>query len=106
VLALESARHPVLTASLAARLAEVGRLQGLGILRTRPDRPPVSAANSAHRVAGLFDSWEVPDLTAVSGPIMLVDAITDTGWTFTVAAHALRAAGADAVLPFALATPT
>ncbi|MBF6300642.1 ATP-dependent DNA helicase RecQ [Nocardia amamiensis] len=106
VLALESGRHPVLTASLAARLAEVGRLRDLGTLRTRPDRRLVSAANSAHRVAGLFDSWEVPDLTAISGPILLVDASTDTGWTFTVAAHALRAAGADAVLPFALATVT
>ncbi|WP_330232425.1 DEAD/DEAH box helicase [Nocardia sp. NBC_00508] len=106
VLALESARHPVLTASLAARLAEIGRLRDLGTLHTRPDRPPVSAANSAHRVAGLFDSWELPDLTAVPGPILLVNATTDTGWTFTVAAHALRAAGADAVLPFALATPT
>ncbi len=106
VLALESPRYPVLTATLAARLAEVGRLHDLGTLRTRPGRPPVSAANSAHRVAGLFDSWEIPDLTQVSGPILLVDTVTDTGWTFTVAAHALRAAGADAILPFALATPT
>ncbi len=106
VLALESARHPVLTASLAARLAEVGRLRDLGTLATRPDRPPVSAANSAHRVAGLHDSWLVPDLTGVDGPILLVDALTDTGWTFTVAAHALRTAGAAAVLPFALASVT
>ncbi|WP_069166724.1 RecQ family ATP-dependent DNA helicase [Nocardia altamirensis] len=106
VMALESARYPVLTATLAARLAEVGRLQDLGTMPTRADRPPVSAANSAHRVAGLFDSWEVPDLTHVDGPILLVDSLSDTGWTLTVAAHALRAAGADAVLPFALASVT
>ncbi|WP_278262881.1 ATP-dependent DNA helicase RecQ [Nocardia sp. AG03] len=106
VLALESPRHPQLTASLAARLARVGKLDDLGTLRVRPDRPPVSAANSAHRVAGLFDYWEVPDLSGVAGPILLVDTLTDTGWTMTVAAHALRTSGADAVLPFALATPT
>ncbi|MET7767338.1 DEAD/DEAH box helicase [Nocardia sp. NPDC005366] len=106
VLALESPTHPVLTATLAARLAEVGRLRDLGTVPTRPGRPPVSAANSAHRVAALFDSWEVPDLTAIDGPILLVDALTDTGWTLTLAAHALRTAGADAVLPFALATVT
>ncbi|GAA5068751.1 RecQ family ATP-dependent DNA helicase [Nocardia callitridis] len=106
VLAFASPRYPVLTATLAARLAEVGRLDDLGTLYPRPDHPPVSAANSAHRVAGLFDSWEVPDLTHISGPILLVDTVTDTGWTMTVAAHALRASGADAVLPFALATPT
>ncbi|WP_433680142.1 RecQ family ATP-dependent DNA helicase [Nocardia sp. CA-119907] len=106
VMALESHRHPVLTATLAARLAEVGRLRDLGTLRLRPDRPPVSAANSAHRVAGLFDSWLIPDPISVDGPILLVDARSDTGWTLTVAAHALRNAGAPAVLPFALATQT
>jgi ATP-dependent DNA helicase RecQ len=106
VMALESPRYPVLTATFAARLAEVGRLRDLGTLQTRPDSPPVSAANSAHRVAGLHDSWLIPDLNSVDGPILLVDAITDTGWTMTLAAHTLRAAGAPAVLPFALATPT
>ncbi|MGY4100037.1 RecQ family ATP-dependent DNA helicase [Nocardia sp. R16R-3T] len=106
VMALESHRYPVLTATLAARLAEVGRLRDLGTLQLRPDRPPVSAANSAHRVAGLFDSWLIPDLSSADGPILLVDALSDTGWTLTVAAHALRNAGAPAVLPFTLATQT
>ncbi|MFI1913583.1 RecQ family ATP-dependent DNA helicase [Nocardia sp. NPDC020380] len=105
VLALESPRHPLLTRSLAARLAEVGRLRDLGVLPLRPDLPPISAANSALRVAALHNAWDTPDLTDIEGPILLVDALTDTGWTFTMAARALRAAGADAVLPFALATP-
>ncbi|WP_375154840.1 RecQ family ATP-dependent DNA helicase [Nocardia cyriacigeorgica] len=106
VLALESPTHPVLTASLATRLAEIGKLRDLGTMRVRPDRPPVSAVNSAHRVAALHDLWELPDLGPIDGPILLVDALTDTGWTFTAAAHQLRKAGAPAVLPFALATPT
>ncbi|MFH5207158.1 RecQ family ATP-dependent DNA helicase [Antrihabitans sp. NCIMB 15449] len=105
VLALESPTHPILVASLAAKLAEIGRLNDLGVLRERPDHPPVSAANSAYRVAGLVGAWDVPDFSGVDGPILLVDALTDTGWTFTVAARELRAAGADAVLPLALATP-
>lgn len=96
----------LLTTSLAARLAEIGRLRDLGILHLRPDLPPISAVNSAHRVAALNNAWETPDLTDVQGPILLVDALTDTGWTFTMAARALRAAGADAILPFALATPS
>ncbi|MBH0777169.1 RecQ family ATP-dependent DNA helicase [Nocardia bovistercoris] len=106
VLALESPTHPVLTATLAARLAEVGRLTDLGTLPRRPDRPPVSAANSAHRVAALHDSWEIPDLSPATGPILLVDSLTDTGWTFTVATHTLRTAGAPPILPFALASVT
>jgi ATP-dependent DNA helicase RecQ len=105
VLALESPGHDQLVESLAARLGQVGRLADLGVMRRRPGLPEVSAANSAYRVAGLIDSWDVPDLSAVEGPILLVDALTDTGWTFTLAARALRQAGASAVLPFALATP-
>ncbi|MBF6331575.1 RecQ family ATP-dependent DNA helicase [Nocardia transvalensis] len=106
VMALESPTHPHLTADLAARLARIGRLRDLGILYARPDRPPVSAANSAHRVAALFDYWQTPDLPDIDGPVLLVDARTDTGWTLTLAARTLRLAGAPAVLPFALATPT
>lgn len=105
VLAMPSTTHPVLLTTLAERLAALGRLHNLGTLHRRPDLPPVSAANSAHRVAALHDSWQVPDLSSTTGPILLVDAITDTGWTFTVAARTLRRAGASAVLPFALATP-
>jgi ATP-dependent DNA helicase RecQ len=35
-------------------------------------------------------------------PVLLVDEFVDTGWTMTVAARALRRAGAVSVLPFAL----
>jgi ATP-dependent DNA helicase RecQ len=45
-----------------------------------------------------------PELPALDGPVLLVDDRVDTGWTLTVAARALRHAGAPAVLPFALAT--
>lgn len=106
VMAMESPTHPVLSASLAEALAKVGRLENLGVLRRRPGHPPVSAANSAYRVAGLVDSWETPEnLEESTGPILLVDAVTDTGWTLTLAARTLRRAGSQAVLPFALASP-
>ncbi|MBL1078526.1 ATP-dependent DNA helicase RecQ [Nocardia sp. 2] len=106
VMAMDAATHPILAASLAARLAQVGRLRDLGVLRLRPELPPVSAANSAHRVAALHNAWETPHLTDLDGPILLVDSLTDSGWTLTMAARTLRAAGALAVLPFALATPS
>lgn len=105
VIALESSTHPMLVRSIAGELARIGRLDDLGTLALRPDHPRVTAANSAFRVAALVDSWLVPDLSGVSGPILLVDLVTDTGWTFTCASSALRGAGADTVLPFALATP-
>jgi ATP-dependent DNA helicase RecQ len=103
VLGLDSATHPVLIRSTTRRLAELGRLTDLGTLHYRPDRRPVTAANSAYRVAALADSWEAPDLGALAGPVLLVDDFTDTGWTLTMAARHVRAAGAPEVLPFALA---
>ncbi|AOW92958.1 recombinase RecQ [Rhodococcus sp. WMMA185] len=103
VIAVESATHPMLAASLADQLADVGRLHHLGVLRLRPGHPPVSAANSAHRVAGLVDAWEAPHVADETGPVLLVDTVTDTGWTLTMAARTLRAAGVASVLPFALA---
>ncbi|AQA25477.1 ATP-dependent DNA helicase, RecQ family protein [Rhodococcus sp. MTM3W5.2] len=104
VMALESATRPQLISSLADRLATVGRLRNLGVLTRNPERPPVSAANSAYRVAGLTGAWLAPDLRDADGPILLLDDLADTGWTLTMAARELRAAGAPAVLPFALAS--
>ena len=40
---------------------QLGRLTDLGTLRYAPQRRPVTAANSAYRVAALHDSWESPD---------------------------------------------
>ncbi|BBX68172.1 ATP-dependent DNA helicase RecQ [Mycolicibacterium psychrotolerans] len=104
VMALDSETHPVLIASLRSRLAELGRLTDLGTLRYAPGRRPATAANSAYRVAALNGAWSAPDpLPAGAGPVLLVDDLADTGWTLTMAARVVRAAGADDVLPFALA---
>ncbi|TDO14358.1 ATP-dependent DNA helicase RecQ [Mycobacterium sp. BK086] len=103
VLALDSATHPVLIASLARELARLGRLTDLGVLRYAVGHRPVSAANSAYRVAALNGAWSVPDLAAAGGPVLLVDDLTDTGWTLTMAARVVKEAGAPAVLPLALA---
>ncbi|MFF0814413.1 DEAD/DEAH box helicase [Rhodococcus sp. NPDC003318] len=105
VMGLESSSRPRLVSSLAARLAEVGRLTDLGTLGRTPGHPPVSAVNSAYRVAGLAGAFTAPDLRGVDGPVLLVDDLWDTGWTMTMAARTLVTAGAPAVLPFALAIP-
>lgn len=104
VMGLDSDRRSLLIGSVVDRLAELGRLTNLGILRYAPTRRPVTAANSAYRVAALQGSWDVPDLCGVSGPVLLVDDLIDSGWTMTMAAVDLRKAGASAVLPFALAS--
>jgi ATP-dependent DNA helicase RecQ len=65
-------------------------------------------SNSVQRLAAVHDAFAVPpDLAAavarLSGPVLLVDDVIDSGWTVTVATRLLRKAGAPAVLPFALA---
>jgi ATP-dependent DNA helicase RecQ len=107
VMALDSDSHPVLISSLARSLARLGRLADLGTLQYAPERRRVTAANSAYRVAALHGSWLSPDPAAVKaagGPVLLVDDLSDSGWTLTMAARVVRAAGAPDVLPFALAS--
>ncbi|MCV7346837.1 RecQ family ATP-dependent DNA helicase [Mycolicibacterium rhodesiae] len=106
VMGLDSSTHPILIRSLVDRLGQAGRLTNLGTLHYRPTRRPVTAMNSAYRVAALHDAWQEPDFTAlqqVPQTVLLVDDVTDTGWTLTTAARCLRHAGVSAVLPFALA---
>jgi ATP-dependent DNA helicase RecQ len=104
VMGLDSETRPVLIGSVVEALARVGRLTDLGTLRYRPGRSRVAAVNSAYRVSALSDAWVAPDLAGVGGPVLLIDDLTDTGWTLTMAARVLRRSGADDVLPFALAS--
>ena len=109
VAAMPSRRRPQLVAGLAARLAAMGRLDDLGSLDLI-DGGPVGEAggNSAFRLAGVYGRIGVSPalaerLAGLAGPVLLVDDLVDSRWTLTVAGAALRAAGAPAVLPFALA---
>ncbi len=55
------------------------------------------------RLSGLWDRFDATGLEIPPGPVLLVDDLADSRWTLTVAARELRLAGAEAVLPFALA---
>ncbi|WP_134663036.1 MULTISPECIES: RecQ family ATP-dependent DNA helicase [Amycolatopsis] len=107
VVAIPSATRPQLVDSLALRLSAIGRLDYLGELASAG--PPPRQANSAQRLADLWRRLSLPEDVAASvaqtrGPVLLVDDLIDTGWTMTLAARLLRRAGAEGVLPFALAT--
>jgi ATP-dependent DNA helicase RecQ len=133
VVSLPSRSRPQLIASLAARIAEIGRMPYLGALGYAGAAPaPAGAAaagpaagpggpagpastvraarqqNSAQRLHAVWGSLAVPDpirrdLPGLGGPVLLVDDQVDSGWTMTVAAMLLRQAGATAVLPLTLA---
>ena len=95
--------------TLARRIGELGRLPVQAALdRVRPGRPQAEMANSAHRCGNVWGAFAVDGQAFAggglpAGPVLLVDDTYDSGWTMTVAAWLLRQAGADAVLPLALA---
>ncbi len=110
VVALPSLTRPRLVDTLAREIAAIGRMPFLGSLAyTGPDGAHAARrSNSAQRLRALSDALAVPDelagaLAGPSGPLLLVDDRTDSGWTLAVAARLLRRAGGGPVLPLVLA---
>jgi ATP-dependent DNA helicase RecQ len=108
VVAVPSRTRPRLIGSLAARIAEIGRIPDLGGLGYPPGPRPGRQYNSAQRLSTVWRELTVPEPVAAAvarlgGPVLLVDDRVESGWTMTVAAKLLREAGAPAVLPLALA---
>ncbi|QVQ52008.1 ATP-dependent DNA helicase RecQ [Spiractinospora alimapuensis] len=111
VVAVPSHARPRLVSDLARRIATVGRLPYLGSLAYQDThRPGARRHNSAQRLASVCQSLrlgdEIPDALrdTSSGPLLLVDDYTESGWTLTTATALLRGAGAPEVLPLVLAT--
>jgi ATP-dependent DNA helicase RecQ len=102
---VESARRPQLTRDLAEGLARYLHLPLVARWQiVDPDvTPGQGAANSAQRVAAVGRRFALAvDVPLDGGPVLLVDDLVATGWTLTMAARALRSAGAAAVLPLTL----
>ncbi|MFS3127589.1 RecQ family ATP-dependent DNA helicase [Nocardioides sp. Bht2] len=107
---LDSARRPVLTRSLADG---VSRYLGVPIVARYSIADPsvtpgAGAMNSAQRVAAVSRRYRLdlaPSAEGVlpGGRVLLLDDQVVTGWTLTLAARALGAAGAAEVLPLTLA---
>ncbi|MDX2292289.1 MULTISPECIES: RecQ family ATP-dependent DNA helicase [Streptomyces] len=110
VVTVASLRRPALVGSLGARIAEIGRMPLLGAVEYVPgaEDAHLSRTNSAQRVIGLHRALEVPPgvaerVAAAGGPVLLVDDLSDTGWTLAVAARLLLRSGAEGVFPLVLA---
>jgi len=104
VVFLDSSTRPQLISHLARGLAKYRSLPVLARFDlVDPDRRPAGGVNSARRLAGVVNRYQLSDPAAVSGRrVLLVDDLTDTGWTLAVTARELRRAGASAVYPFVL----
>ena len=111
IVVVESVRRPTLTADLADNLARFLKkpLVGRYAVVDSDVEPERGQVNSAQRVAavGRRFALELDEPYAAPGAlegrtVLLVDDQTVTGWTLTRAAVALRARGAERVLPLVL----
>ncbi|TDD68191.1 ATP-dependent DNA helicase RecQ [Jiangella aurantiaca] len=114
VMTVPSRRRPQLVGSIGRYLASVGRLADLGELEATgagAAEGTEPGGNSAFRLASVWNAWRVGpaarEALAALGRdpvVLLVDDLTDSRWTLTVAGREVRRAGAGQVLPFALAS--
>ena len=103
VTSVPSLNHPNLVAGFAERLATELGLPFRPVLKKTVATPPQKEMeNSIMQARNVWGTLEI-DGVAPRDPVLLVDDMVDSGWTMSVAAAALRGAGCDAVLPFALA---
>jgi ATP-dependent DNA helicase RecQ len=103
-----SRSRPDLVGSLAAQVADIGRLPMLGAVDRVGPGGAAGPSNSAWRLRAVHDAFAIgpqlaENLREARGPVLLIDDLTDSGWTLTVVARLLRRAGAGAVLPLTLA---
>ena len=104
VTAVPSRRRPDLAPDFARRLAEALELPFRSALVKTENRPEQKTmANSTYQARNVDGSLAVVDKDMLVGPVLLVDDMVDSRWTFTVAAWLLRSRGAGEVWPLALA---
>ena len=104
VTCIPSRRHPDLVPAFARRLADALGLSFRAVLEKTGDRPEQKGmANSAHQARNVDGAIAILQNLVLPSPVILVDDMVDSGWTFTVVAALLRQSGCSAVFPFALA---
>ena len=103
VTCIPSLRHPNLVPDFAERLAAKLRLPFRPLLVKTKERPEQKTMeNPAQQVRNVWGSIEVKGKPPDS-PVLLVDDIVDSRWTFVVATYLLRSEGSGKVWPLALA---
>jgi ATP-dependent DNA helicase RecQ len=104
VTCIPSNRHPTLVRDFASRLAtSLGLPYRDSLVKTdsRPEQKDM--ANSVQQARNVDGSLDVVQELMVPAPVLLVDDMVDSRWTFTIATWLLRTHGCGEVFPFALA---
>ncbi len=103
VCSVPSLRSGSLVPALAMRIANALNIEYVNaIQKLTATEPQKSRQNSAHQCQNLDGVFRVADVRG--GPVLLIDDMVDSGWTFTVLGALLREAGSGPVIPFALSS--
>ena len=104
VTCIPSLRNPSLVQDFAERLsAGLGLPFRAALVKTEARPEQKSMANSTQQLRNVEGSLAVASAQLMHGPVLLVDDMVDSRWTFTVATSLLLERGCSAVYPFALA---
>jgi ATP-dependent DNA helicase RecQ len=104
VTCIPSRRHPGLVPDFAQRLAGSLHLPFHAVLERTDDRPEQKTmANSNQQARNVDGSLAIKAGKLLTGPVLLIDDMVDSKWTFTIAAYLLRSNGSGVVFPLALA---
>jgi ATP-dependent DNA helicase RecQ len=99
-----SRRHQGLVPDFSRRLARRLGLPFVECIRkVRDTEPQKTRANSFQQVQNLVGAFVVDGAVVRPEPVLLVDDMVDSRWTFTMLTLLLRRAGSGPIFPFALA---
>ena len=104
VACVPSLRHPDLVPDLARRVAQrLDRPFTECIRKVRETAEQKEMQNSHMQAANLVGAFQIDRNYVQSGPVLMIDDMVDSRWTFTALAGLLRQAGSGPVYPVALA---
>ena len=104
VAAVPSHRRPHLVSDFATRLAEALQLPFRKVIDRKEERPEQKTKeNSYQQAKNVLRSLAIDRDQVLPGPVLLVDDVVDSRWTFTVIAWELRRRHSGEVWPLALA---
>jgi ATP-dependent DNA helicase RecQ len=104
VTCVPSLNHTTLVPEFAERMAHALNLSFHFVLEKAHATPPQKEMqNSFQQAHNLDDAFTVQPGVDFTKPVLLVDDMVDSGWTFAVCAALLRQAGSGPVFPAALA---
>lgn len=98
-----SRRETTLVADFSRRVASVLGIPFIPVLSKIIDTvAQKEMENGQHKAANVVDAFRITQ-QVLDGPVLLIDDVVDSGWTFTVCGVQLARAGSGPVYPLALA---